>query len=68
MVKKIFTKLKMAHHRWCLKNAIAHYGMKISVYHASTNSYTVLSPFTGWKYHVYVDAEGQIQFKGIEYE
>lgn len=68
MDSKLFIKLKRAYHRWCLKNAIAYYGMEKCVYHASTNSYTVQSPLLGNKYHVYVDARGKIKFEGIVYE
>lgn len=58
--------IKRSYHRWCLRNAIAHHGFKTCIYHASTNSFTVQSPRTGFKYHVYVDAEGRIQFKGMQ--
>lgn len=60
-------KLKRWYHRWCLRNAIAHHRMRICVYHATTNSYTIESPKTGWKYHAYVDANGKIIFKGLTY-
>lgn len=68
MVNKLLTKLKRAYHRWCLTNAIAYHRMKICVYHASTNSYTIQSTNTGYKYHAYVDANGKIKFEGIIYE
>ena len=68
MVNRLLIKLKRAYHRWCLTNAIAHHKMKICTYHASTNSFTVQSPNTGYKYHVYVAADGKILFKGIIYE
>lgn len=58
-------KTKRAYHRWCLKNAIAHHHMRVCIYHASTNSFTVQSTLTGWRYHVFVDAAGRIQFKGL---
>lgn len=60
-------KLKRAYHRWCLTNAIAHYGFKIVAYHASTNSYTVKSERTSFKYHAYVDSRGKIIFEGISH-
>lgn len=68
MVERLRAKLKRAYHRWCLKNAFAYHGLKVCVYHASTNSYTVESPLTGWKYHAYVDADGKIICRGIIYE
>lgn len=68
MASKLLIKLKRAYHRWCLKNAIAYHGMEVRVYHASTNSYTVQSPMTGWKYHAYVDTNGKIKFVGIDHE
>lgn len=68
MVNKLLIKLKRAYHRWCLTNAIAHHKCKILIYHASTNSYTVQSNLTGWKYHAYVDARGEIIFRGMLYE
>ena len=58
-------KATRAYHRWCLRNAIARHKCKICIYHASTNSFTVQSTLTGWKYHAYVDADGKIIFKGI---
>ncbi len=63
----LFSKLKRWYHRWCLRNAIAKHDYRICVYHASTDSFTVESPRTGWKYHVYVDSNGNIVFKGLEY-
>ena len=68
MVNRLLIKLKRAYHRWCLTNAIAYHGMERCVYHASTNSYTVRSKLTGFKYHAYVDANGKIKFVGIVYE
>lgn len=58
-------KVKRAYHRWCLRNAIAHHGLKVCIYHASTNSFTVRSMRSGWRYHAYVNADGKIVFKGI---
>lgn len=61
----MLNRMKRWYHRWCLRNAIAYHDFRICVYHATTNSFTVQSNLTGFKYHVYVDAEGRIQFKGI---
>ena len=67
MFNRIAAAVQRAYHRWCLKNAIAHHHMRICVYHASTNSFTVESDRTGWKYHAYVDARGKVIFEGISH-
>ena len=58
-------KATRSYHRWCLRNAIAYHGMSVRIYHASTNSYTVQSNLTGFKYHAFVDANGKIKFEGM---
>ena len=58
-------KAKRAYHRWCLRNAIAYHGLKVCIYHATTNSFTVQSAHTGFRYRAYVDADGRIQFEGL---
>lgn len=68
MLRSLLINIKRTYHRWCLTNAIAHHHMRVCIYHASTNSYTVESPKTGHRYHVYVDDCGKIMFKGIQYE
>lgn len=67
MIKRLKAKIKRYYDRWCLRNAIAYHGMRVCVYHVSTNSFTVQSELTGWKYHAYVDANGKIIFRGLEY-
>lgn len=58
-------KVQRAYHRWCLRNAIAYHGFEVRIYHAPTNSFTVQSKLTGWKYHAFVDARGKIIFEGL---